>query len=52
MIKKYGPLGSPHLANLTDDIPELKNHAKERPEIVSRLTEHHQSWFRKVMPVR
>jgi len=39
-----------YLANLTDEKPEQKNHAKEHPKIVKRLMEFHQQWERQVTP--
>ena len=43
-------LDSIHLARLTDDAPEARNHATEQPEIVERLTRFHQEWLKEVIP--
>jgi len=51
---KYGlgreKLDDVYLANLADEQPERKNHAKEHPEIVKRLMQLHQEWERQVTP--
>jgi len=39
-----------HLANLTDDPPEARNHAPQQPEIVKRLRTLHEQWAAEVMP--
>ena len=39
-----------YLANLTDEQPERKNHAKQHPDIVDRLTRLHNQWVRTVTP--
>ena len=36
------------LGNLADDQPEFKNHAKDHPDIVRRLTKLHEEWAREV----
>ena len=36
------------LGNLADDQPEFKNHAKDHPDIVQRLTKLHEEWAREV----
>ncbi len=38
------------LHNLSDALPEVKNYAKEYPDIVTRLTDLHDHWARDVMP--
>ncbi|MDG2123518.1 MAG: sulfatase-like hydrolase/transferase [Verrucomicrobiales bacterium] len=38
------------LHRLTDDQPESKNYATEKPEIVARLTALHQQWAKQVTP--
>ncbi|UCF17472.1 MAG: hypothetical protein JSW59_08415, partial [Phycisphaerales bacterium] len=51
---KYGlgreKLDNVYLANLADEQPERKNHAKEHPEIVKRLMQLHRRWERQVTP--
>ncbi len=39
-----------YLANLADKQPEATNHAKQRPDIVKRLTALHEQWLKKVVP--
>ena len=46
-IKKRAPV---YLANLADEQPERTNHAKQRPEIVERLTRLHNQWEQAVTP--
>ena len=41
-------LTSLHLANLADEQPELKNHCKEQPKLVARLTQLHEQWLEEV----
>jgi len=36
------------LGNLADDLPESKNYADERPDIVKRLTKLHEAWAKDV----
>lgn len=36
------------LGNLADEQPELKNYAKEKPDIVNRLTRLHEKWLQDV----
>ena len=38
------------LTNLANDRPELKNHAKEQPQIVKHLMKLHEQWQKDVMP--
>ncbi|MFT5469556.1 MAG: arylsulfatase A-like enzyme [Verrucomicrobiales bacterium] len=38
------------LHNIGEDEPEVKNHAAEQPEIVSRLTAAHEKWAAEVAP--
>jgi len=45
-----GKMDKVHLANLADDQPERKNHAKEQPGIVKRLKQLHEQWEREVTP--
>ena len=44
------PLDEVHLGSLADDLPEQRNHAAERPQIVQRLTELHEEWVARVTP--
>ncbi len=44
------PLDEVHLGSLADDLPELRNHAAEQPQIVQRLTELHEEWVARVTP--
>ncbi|MHC4293659.1 MAG: sulfatase-like hydrolase/transferase [Planctomycetota bacterium] len=37
------------LGNLADQIPEGKNHLREKPKITERLTMLHEEWFEEVM---
>lgn len=39
-----------YLSNLSDPLPERKNYAAERPDLVKRLTAAHEAWAREVMP--
>ena len=39
-----------YLANLADEQPERKNHAKQHPDIVERLTRLHDQWAQAVTP--
>ena len=39
-----------YLSNLSDELPERKNYAAERPDLVKRLTAAHQAWVREVTP--
>jgi len=39
-----------YLANLSDPRPEATNHAKDRPDIVERLTQLHEAWSKEVAP--
>ncbi len=39
-----------HLGNLSDERPELKNHASEQPEIVAQLSRLHEAWVEDVTP--
>jgi hypothetical protein len=38
------------LGSLSEDRPERKNHLKEKPEIVERLTKLYKEWLEEVMP--
>jgi hypothetical protein len=38
------------LGNMSDDEPELKNYADERPDIVRHLTKLHEQWAKEVHP--
>jgi len=40
------------LGNLAEPQPELKNHAEEKPEIVQRLKNLHETWAKDVEPKR
>ncbi|MEO0468130.1 MAG: sulfatase-like hydrolase/transferase [Bacteroidota bacterium] len=42
-------MDSIHLGRLTDAEPERKNYAAEKPEIVARLTQFHETWAEEVM---
>jgi len=44
--------GAGFLGNLADKEPERKNHAKEKPEIVKRLTGLHEAWAKDVFAKR
>ena len=44
------PLDEVHLGSLADDQPERRNHAKEQPQIVQRLTSLHEEWVAGVTP--
>lgn len=39
-----------YLSNLSDALPERKNYAAERLDLVERLTAAHEAWAREVMP--
>lgn len=38
------------LGSLSDDAPELKNYAEERPDLVHQLTQQHESWAKDTQP--
>ena len=50
--KLIGAEGRPKMSlhRLTDEKPEVKNYAKEKPEIVARLAKLHQMWASEVKP--
>ncbi len=50
--KLIGVDGKPKasLHRLSDDKPEVKNHASEKPEIVARLRRMHEDWAKEVRP--
>ena len=50
--KREGKLDKIFLGNLTEKEPEFKNHAKEQPEMVARLTRLHEEWLKDVMKGR
>ncbi len=39
-----------YLSNLSDELPERKNYASERPDLVKRLTAAHEAWVKEVTP--
>ncbi len=39
-----------YLSNLSDNLPERKNYASERPDLVERLTAAHEAWVKDVTP--
>ena len=48
--KKTGKVIRTSLHNLAEANPEVKNHAKEQPDIVARLLALHEAWNKEVMP--
>ncbi|NQT36411.1 MAG: sulfatase-like hydrolase/transferase [Planctomycetes bacterium] len=44
--------GAKFLGNLAEEMPEVKNHLKEQPEIVAELLALHKEWAEEVTPKR